>query len=617
MGMKAGNRVAGCHTRKASASARGARNVRAVTVRASSNPVEGQKFDYIIVGGGTAGCVLANRLSADESKSVLLIEAGVEKKNNEVKIPAGLTKLFNHPVFDWGLYSGVQKQLLDHTREVYLARGKLLGGSSCTNATLYFRGSAEDYNDWNLDGWKANDVLPWFVSAEDNADFAQSKYHGVGGAMHVETPRYHNKLHDEFFKAAAAYGLAPNKDFNDWSHAQAGYGDFQVTQQRGRRADMGRQYLQPALKRGNLKVLTTSTTTKLQFEKTRAKGVEFAVGGAGGSRHTAEVKPGGEVLLCTGTIHTPHLLQLSGVGPSRQLRDLGLPVVADLPGVGQNLQDHPAVLSAFRAKEEFKGISITSEIYNKKNKVRLSVLANYFIRGRGPLATTGCDRGAFLSTTGSGQPDLQIRFVPGMALENDGLKSYTTFANLYEKQGLPYPDGITFQLLACRAKSTGSVGLKSDNPFAQPDININYLSDPEGADLATLRSALRISRAIAAEQPLAEYLEEERFPGASISDDAAIDDYIRASVHSGNALVGTCKMGLSPEEGAVVSPADLSVYGVEGLRIVDASVIPRIPGGQTGAPVVMIAERIAAMLATQGTSKPAPSISAVPSPVAA
>lgn len=565
-----------------------------VAVRAAASPAGTDKYDYIVVGGGTAGCVLANKLSADGSKKVLVLEAGPSGDALEVAVPAGIARLFGHPVLDWGLRTLTQKQLV--AREVYLARGRLLGGSSGTNATLYHRGSAADYDSWGLEGWGSKEVLDAFISSENYGN-GPRPYHGTGGAMSTEQPRYENPLHDEFFRAAQATGVSANPDFNDWSRPQDGFGEFQVAQRNGERADMYRMYLKPAMARGNLKVLTGARTTKLHFEKgsagPKARGVEFATQQFG-DRYTAELAANGEVLMCTGTVHTPHLLMLSGVGPEAALREHGVNVVADSPNLGANLQDHPAALIALKGKPEYDGLAVTSQIYGKDNNIRLDAVLKYLFGRKGPLTTTGCDHGAFVRTSASHtQPDLQMRFVPSCALDPDGISSYIKFGEL-KKQGLNWPSGITVQLLAIRANSRGSIGLKAADPFTSPAVNINYFQSPE--DLATLREGVRMARRIAEQSALAKYLEQETFPGLKISSDSDIDDYLRRTVHSGNALVGTCSMGPSIQQGAVVSSSDLSLLGVSGVRVVDASVIPRIPGGQTGAPTVMIAERAAAML---------------------
>ncbi|KAL6758730.1 GMC oxidoreductase-domain-containing protein [Haematococcus lacustris] len=570
---------------------------------AVANPVAGTKFDYIVVGGGTAGCVLANRLTADGTKSALVLEAGPSGDSLEIGVPAGIARLFRHPVLDWGLNSSTQKPLT--SREVYLARGKALGGSSCTNATLYHRGSPADYDSWGLEGWKAKDLVDWFISAENYGN-APAPFHGVGGIMQTEQPRYQNPLHEAFFRACQAAGLPENTDFNDWSRPQAGYGEFQVTQRNGHRADMYRTYLKPAMTRGNLKVLTGMRTTKLQFEHSsspgslpRTVGVEFSpANDSFGDRFSAQLAPEGQVLLCAGAVHSPHLLQLSGVGPRQALAEHGIPLVADLQGVGANLQDHPATLFAARTDDKFDNLAVTSQAYDRSSNVRITALLQYLLQRRGPLATTGCDHGAFLSTTGKGEPDLQIRFVPGFALDPDAIQSYIKFGE-NKKHGIAWPCGITMQLLAVRPHSVGSVGLKSSDPFAAPAVDIGYYSGAGEKDLITLREGLKIARRIAEASPLSEYGTSERYPGPRATSDADLDEFIRKTTCSGNALVGTCRMGPASDSSTVVSHTDMSVHGVAGLRVVDASVMPRIPGGQTGAPTVMIAERVAAMLVGQ------------------
>ncbi|GAB4823239.1 hypothetical protein N2152v2_010285 [Parachlorella kessleri] len=581
------------------------------------NLTAGKKFDYIIVGGGAAGCVLANRLSADPSKNVLVMEAGGRERTTNVKIPAGLPRLFKSPL-DWNLYSPLQHHL--ENRQIYMARGKLLGGSSCTNATLYNRGSAADYDSWGVEGWSSQDVLSWFLKAENNADMGGS-YHGKGGPLAVENPRYQHYLHDVFFKVAQQHGWAGNPDFNDWSRDQAGYGEFQVTQERGERADAYRQYLMPVLGRPNLQVLTECQVTRVAFEGgasgKRAVGVEFTLEGPTGVRHQAELASSGEVLMAAGAVHTPHVLQLSGVGAAKALAEVGIASEADLPGVGQNLQDHPACLTAVPLKEKYQGTSVTDHVYHADGSLRKRTILNYLLRRKGALTTTACDHGAFVRTDGSrAQPDLQMRFVPGMALDPDGVNTYVRFAR-FQSQGLRWPSGVTFQLIACRPRSKGSVGLKTPDPFDVPLLNPGFLTDEDGADMATLKAGLLLARELAKSEVFEEYLDEarERHPGPEVSGDAAVEEYIRSSVHSANAIVGTCKMGTNPKAGDVVD-SQLRVFGINGLRVIDASVMPVIPGGQGVAPTVMIAERAAALLLGAETIS-APAAVPAPQPVAA
>jgi len=618
----------------------GARRARRAPPRARAappsapDPVRGDAYDYIIVGGGTAGCVLANRLTASGGKSVLVLEAGGPGGALETIPPAGLSRTFLHPRLDWALYSAPQGALGAHEREVYLARGRTLGGSSATNATLYLRGSAADYDGWGLDGWGAADVLPWFVASENNATFARGPYHGRGGPMHVDRPRYQNPLFGAFYSSAQGVGLKACDDFNDWSHTQDGFGEYQVTHHNGRRADAFQTYLKPIIGRGNLKVVTGARATRIHWLKgaaagggggssghdsgggggsssssvPRAGGVEFALapdaryeaaGGARPATFTAELAPGGEVLMCGGSVATPQLLMLSGVGAQAELRAAGVCQVegagVESPHVGKGLQDHPASLVTCAFQGRFQEMCLTHEIYGRGNTVRASAVARLLLLGRGPLATTGCDRGAFVRTSSDkAQPDLQMRFVPAYALNPDAIASYVRFGKL-AAEGKPWPAGVTLQLLATRPKSRGRVTLASADPYAKPDVDLGYFTDRAGEDLATLVAGTELARTIMAQPALAQYIEEESWPGSGLSTRAELEDYVRQTAVSGNAVVGSCRMGATPEDGAV-DAATFSVWGVAGVRVVDASLLPVIPGGQTGAPVVMAAERAAALL---------------------
>ncbi|KAJ1403317.1 GMC oxidoreductase-domain-containing protein, partial [Ochromonadaceae sp. CCMP2298] len=547
-------------------------------------------YDYIIVGGGTAGCVLANRLTADEGKKVLVLEAGSsDYKNTLVRIPAGIVKLFQTK-FDWIFNSAAEANV--NNREIYLCRGKLLGGSSSLNVLLYHRGDAKDYDKWAEiadDGsWGPDKVLPYFKKSED--DFrGESAYHGTGGELSVNQVQYQNPLSMTYLNACKEAGFPANDDFNDWSRPQEGYGRYQVTEKDGARCSAASGFLHPVLKRKNLDVVTSATVERVSFDGSKAVGVEVQVGGKSQRIQLAE---GGEVLLTGGSINSPQLLMLSGIGPKAHLEAHGIKTLVDAPGVGKNLQDHPAAVVSYNTVAEHKGISVTSKIRIKGTKItNPRVLLQWKLFGKGPFTSTGCDHGGFFKTKEDLEsPDLQMRFLAARALSPDGMGTFSQFRTSTEQL-----DGFSFQSIVSRPHSRGSVELKSSDPLAHPVIKTGYFSDETAADIATMREGVKLSRKLAQTDAFRQYIGEEVYPGKDVQSDAQIDEYIRSSVHTSNALVGTCRIGKAGDASAVVGP-DLKVIGVTNLRVIDASVMPKIPGGQTSAPTIMIAEKAADLM---------------------
>mmetsp|Transcript_30557 Transcript_30557/g.40369 ORF Transcript_30557/g.40369 Transcript_30557/m.40369 type:complete len:624 (+) Transcript_30557:73-1944(+) len=540
---------------------------------------------YIILGGGTAGLVLANKLTAPKDNSVLVLEAGSAPKNPLISAPAGAVKLFQSAV-DWIYHSKKDEGCND--RDIYLCRGKTLGGSSCVNVMLYHRGNEEDYRKWEeqgAEGWGPADVLPYFKQAENNKELGDDNtYHNRGGMVDVEHVRYQNPLSKMFLDACKEFGITQNDDFNNWSRSQEGFGRFQVQQKRGKRWHTAMSYLKKALKRENLTTETGAHITKILIENNKAVGVEYIHNNV---KKTATVAEGGEVILCSGAISSPHLLMLSGVGPAEHLEEKGIPVKKNLPGVGLNLQDHPAANVYYDINEP---IAVTDKLFKKgSNSIRPSVALQWAVTGTGPLTTVGCDHGAFVKTSEDlSSPDLQIRFLAARGENPDGIATLTEVAKQGQKAS-----GLSFQLVSCRPESTGSVRLQSSNPFDSPEIKTGFLK--EEADIATLRNGIRMARKLASTKTFEGMVGKEVYPGAEKQTDEEIDDYIRNTVHTANAIVGTCKIGKTSDPLAVVD-AQLKVHGIQGLRVVDASVMPCIIGGQTGAPTVMIAEKAADLI---------------------
>lgn len=517
-------------------------------------------FDYVIVGAGSAGCVVASRLSEDPSVRVLLLEAGGPDTRREIHIPAAFSKLFRSDC-DWAYDTEPQTRL--NNRRLYWPRGKVLGGSSSINAMVYIRGHASDFDGWAAlgnPGWSFADVLSYFKKAEDNQRGA-SEYHGAGGPLVVSDLRSPNVLSRAFVEAGVELGFARNPDFN--GAGQEGFGFYQVTQKRGARHSAADAYLKPALARPNLTVRTGAHATQVLFAGTRAVGVAYLRDG-----HAEEARAGREVILCGGTVNSPQLLLLSGVGPAEQLRALGIRVVADLPGVGENLQDHLEIVV---------GHQCTQPVSLDRAET-LGNLLQYVLFRRGPLTSNVAEAGGFVKTRlDLPAPDLQYMFGPVYYLDH----------------GFTRPKGYGFGLVAVllRPQSRGRITLRSTDPLAHPAIDANYLS--VDADLALLVEGVKLGRRLFAAKPFDPYRGPEARPGAQVQTDAEIGNHIRRHAEAIYHPVGTCKMGADP---LAVVDAQLRVRGVGGLRVVDASVMPVLIGGNTNAATLMVAEKAATLI---------------------
>lgn len=569
--------------------------LRAGSTSTSDNIIsEKTEYDYIICGGGVAGCVLARRLSeSNPDLKILLLEAGKAKQNSaKVKIPANVVKTFNSDI-DWS-YSSTET---DHCngKNIFIPRGKTLGGSSCINVMLVNRGDKNDYNEWmrsGADDWGADEVLPYFKKSEDYKKDGNPTYHSKNGHYQVDDVRYQSPLSRLFFDACVDNGIKYNNDFNDWDHDQEGFGRFKVSQKDGRRWTAASSYLKEALNNENgLKVRSSVTVNKIVLDKNKqATAVEIK--DSFGKTRNIKCKPNGEILVCGGAINSPKLLQLSGIGPKDVLSKAKVECIVDLPGVGKNLQDHPAVVITRNVKP---GKSSTDEVMwrpkGMKPQPRLKAIKQWLINGVGPLTSPGCDHGAYYRTDKRLQsPDIQYRFVPARGSDPDGVLSYIKIA----REGAPV-SGLTLQVLAIRPKSVGSVKIRSNNPEQKPDVDLGFLSN--SADVAAMVKGVKKGREILASAAFKDVIEgDEIWPGQDIKTNAEIEQYIRTNVHTANAIVGTCKIGRSSDKNAVVDN-ELRVHGTSNLRVIDSSVMPKIPGGQTASSTIMIAERGADIIA--------------------
>jgi choline dehydrogenase len=526
------------------------------------------RYDYVIVGGGSAGCVLANRLSADGKHSVCLLEAGPPDRSPFIRIPGGILQAIRSKQLNWHFWTEPQRHLDDRPR--YWPRGRTLGGSSSINAMCYVRGHASDYDQWaklGNPGWSYREVLPYFRKAENHEPGAND-FHGVGGPLNVAAQRDPSPLSRAFIEACAQAGFPATDDFN--GAQQEGAGLYRLTQKGGERCSNARAYLREAEGRKNLTVRTGVQATRVLLDGKRAAGVRVFESG-----RYVDVLAQREVILAAGAIGSPQLLLLSGIGPKDEIQKHGLALAHELPGVGRNLQDHLDVIITTRDKSR---LAISFHPRSLWRAIR--ELFRFLLFKRGDLTSNTAEAGAFTRSAPSEPvPDLQYHFVIG--------------PNTRHAQNLGVLMGYAYSLHVCvlRPKSRGTVTLRSADPLAPPVIQPDYCGDAD--DFERLVAAFQQARAILAQPALAPHRLEELEPGPGVQNDADVRAWIKANAETIYHPVGTCKMGR--DEMAVVDP-ELRVRGLRGLRVADASIMPTLIGGNTNAPTTMIAEKAASLM---------------------
>lgn len=524
------------------------------------------EFDYVVVGAGSAGCVLANRLTADGNHSVLLLEAGPEDTHLWIYVPLGYGKLFKEKAVNW-MYQTEPEPGLDG-RTIFQPRGKVLGGSSSINGLLYLRGQHQDYDRWRQRGnagWGYDDVLPYFKKAEDQQR-GGNEFHGVGGPLPVSDWRQGDPLSEAFVVAAAEAGIPTNPDFN--GATQEGAGFFQTTTRRGRRASTAYSYLRPAERRSNLHIETEALAQRILFDGRRAVGVEY--------RQGVEVKTARarkEILVSSGAYNSPQLLQLSGVGPADLLRKYGIDVVLDMQGVGNDLQDHLQVRVVMRCAQKIT----LNDIVNHPVR-RVLAGARYAAFRTGPLTIAAGTSGAFFKTNPRlATPDIQVHFLP-FSTDKMGEKLH------------PF-SGFTASVCQVRPESRGTLRIKSADPAVPPEIRINYLATE--TDRTANVEGLKILRRILHAPALKPFVIEEVDPGSKVASDEELLNYCRQRGSTIYHPTSTCRMGNDP---LAVVDQRLRVRGIEGLRVVDGSIMPDLVSGNTNAPIIMIAEKASDMI---------------------
>lgn len=532
----------------------------------ANSAADAGEFDYIVVGAGSAGCVLANRLTADGKYSVLLLEAGPRDRNMWIHIPIGYAKLFKNPKLNWMYQTEAEPEL--EGRSIFQPRGKVLGGSSSINGLIYIRGQHADYDRWrqlgNV-GWGYDDILPYFKRAE-NQQRGADDYHGAGGPLNVSDQRQADPLSDAFIQAAGEVGIPANADFN--GAAQEGAGYYQTTTRHGRRGSTARTYLRAARQRRNLKIETNALAQRILFAGKRATGVEYRMGGQLRSARARR-----EVLVSSGAFNSPQLLQLSGVGPGDLLRQHGIDVVHEAAGVGGSLQDHLQVRIVMRCSQ---AITLNDDVMSLRRKAMMAM--RYAFLRKGPLTIAAAYAGAFFKTHERlATPDVQVHFIP-----------FST-----DKMGEKLHDfsGFTASICQLRPESRGAVKIRSTDASMPPEIRINYLATE--TDRTTNVEGLKILRKILHAPALKPFVATEVEPGLAIESDADLLTYCRQRGGTIYHPTSTCRMGNDP---LAVVDQRLRVKGVEGLRVVDGSIMPDLVSGNTNAPIVAIAEKASDMI---------------------
>jgi choline dehydrogenase len=522
-------------------------------------------YDYIIIGAGSAGCTIANRLAEDHALRILVLEAGPPDTSFMLKMPAGFASLGEKSPYNWRYETTPQKHCND--RRMYWPRGKTLGGSSAINAMLYVRGHASDYDHWRQlgnEGWSYDEVLPFFKKAE-NHEGGANDFHGVGGPLNVANQTDPLTINGAFLNAGVQSGYEINSDFN--GARQDGVGYYQVTQKNQQRWSTASAYLRPAVERNrnNVQVISNALVERIILDKTRAMGVRYQVAGQDEVARCSR-----EIILCGGAVNSPQLLMLSGIGPADHLKSIGIAPLHDLPGVGGNLQDHlDAALLQFCK---------TGDTYDRSNK--LWALYQYVKNKKGPGTSPIAESGGFVRTQpGLSAPDVQFHFLPVLVIDHGRTQLKK--------------NGYSLHICTLRPESRGTIRLKSTDPKKHPLIDANYLA--ERKDLDTLIAGVKIGREMFATSAFDPYRADELQPGAAVKTDAEIEQWIRAKCETIYHPVGTCKMGPDNDAMAVVDHR-CRVRGLQGLRVVDASVMPTLVGGNTNAPTIMIAERVAAFM---------------------